>query len=150
MRQLLLIVLLFASSSTFGQQYLWSTGKINSTTAEFSKIISIDKVTDEVLKFHEVYDGYYDLSGYSKEEFMKESAYGFAKSDWLTEINELTVFAIRANSGNGSYVVVMCVSKNNVNAIIFSNSAIEGGGHFNLAAGIEKDKFVRWFKTLLN
>ncbi len=34
---------------------------------------------------------------------------------WLNEINELTVFAMRSNDGDGSKVFILCVSKNNIN-----------------------------------
>lgn len=150
MRKILFIALFFTSQVVFGQQYLWSTAKVNSTTVEFSKIIPMDKVTDEVLKFYDVYRGYHDLSGYSKEAFMKEAMADLTKLNWLTEIEEPTVFAIRANSGSGSYVAVICVSKKNVNAIVFSNSVIKDGGDYNLAVGMDPEKFTRWFKTLLN
>lgn len=150
MSKILFIALFFISHVMFGQQYLWSTAKINSATVEFSKIISMDKVPDEVLKFYDVYRGYHDLSGYSKEAFMKEAMADLTKLTWLTEIEESTVFAIRANSGSGSYVAVICVSKKNVNAIVFSNSAIRDGGDYNFAMAMDPEKFTRWFKTLLN
>ncbi len=102
-------------------------------------------MTNEVLKFYDVYDLYYDYAGYSKEEFIKERGDDFNEWEWLNEINELTVFALRANDGNGSYVLIICVSKNNVNAIIFSNTI---DGSFQMT--IDKEKFTKWFKTLLN
>ena len=104
------LTLLFTllTSSTFGQQFLWSTVD-QDTVAE--KFISIEQVTTEVLKFYDHYEMHYDFSGFSKKRFMEDIDYGFEDWKWINEVTDLTVFALRSNMGSGSVVLVMFVSK---------------------------------------
>jgi hypothetical protein len=129
--------------SAFGQQFLWSTARDNDT-----KYVPLNNVTREVLNFFDQYDRYYDYSGFSKDRFIEYFDYGFEDWEWLYDIENLTVFALRSNSGSGSVVLVMCISKENVNTIIFSNSVIERD--YNYILTIDRNKFTNWFKTLLN
>lgn len=140
-----LIILLLLTFSTFAQQFLWST--VERDTID-EKYIPIEYVTNEVLKFYDHYEMHYDLSGYSKERFIKEIDYGFNEWKWINNINELTVFAMRSNMGTGSVVLVMCISEANVNLIIFTNEVIDM--NFNYLSNYDKEKFENWFKTLLN
>jgi len=143
-------ILSVISSKSFGQQFLWVTGE-NET--EDIKTIPISEVTDEVLKFYEQYEMYYDQSGYSKERFIKEIGYGFDDWNWLNDIKELTVFALKSNSGTGSIILVLCISKENVNLIIFSNNPVDGDFNFQMTSSYssrEKERFSNWFETLLN
>ena len=139
-----IIILTILTSSAYGQQHLWSTVK-NDSIGE--KYVPIDKATNEVLKVYDLYSFYYDLAGYTKERFIEEMSDDNNDWKWLNDINELTVFAFRSNDGKGSYITVMCVSKNNVNAIIFSNVM---SGSFQMTTETDKEKFAKWFKTLLN
>lgn len=141
----LLFFFFLLTSSTFGQQFLWST--VERDTVD-EKYIPIEYVTNEVLKFYNHYEMHYDLSGYSKERFMNEIDYGFDDWKWIKDINNLTVFALRSNMGTGSVVLVMCVSDVNINLIIFTNETIDG--NYNYLMNYDKEKFETWFKTLLN
>lgn len=139
------------TSSAFGQQFLWSTVK-DSTI----KYVPLENVTNEVLEFYDHYDLYYDGAGFSKEGFFKmfEGSQSYKNSNtsqWkyfkqkIDKINDLTVFAFRSNSGKGSAILVLCVTKENVNLITFSN-IYEGDAQFTT----DREKFAKWFKTLLN
>lgn len=142
----IIILLLFLTNSAFGQQFLWST--LNTDSGIAKKFVPLNNVTKEVLTFYDQYHYYFDLSGYSKKRFIEEINYGFDDWNWINDINELTVYALRSNSGRGSVVMVLCVTKDNVNLILFSNDIMT---HENPQSGMYyKDKFVGWFKTLLN
>jgi hypothetical protein len=137
-----LIFFLILTVSVFGQQFLWSTVKGNE-----SKYVQMNSVSREVLEFYDQYKFYYDFSGFSKDRFIDFFDYGFEDWDWLYDIEELTVFALRSNSGRGSVVLIMCISKNNVNTIVFSNTYERDA---ILTYQSDRDKFNRWFKTILN
>jgi len=139
------------TSTAFGQQYLWSTVK---DTA--SKYVPLENVTDEVLEFYDQYKYYYDGAGFSKEGFFKmfegtQSYKNSSTSQWkdikikIDKINALTVFAFRSNSGNGSVILVLCVTKENVNVISFSNTREK-----DALGTYDREKFAKWFRTLLD
>jgi hypothetical protein len=130
--------------STYGQQFLWSTVQANDT-----RYVPLNNVTREVLIFCDQYDRYYDFTGFSKERFIEDFDYGFGEWEWLNDIEDLTVFALRSNSGRGSVVLVMCISKNNINTIIFTNH-MEPELGVNYSLTYDKNKFANWFRTLLN
>lgn len=142
------LLLTTLTSSVFGQQRLWTTVKNDNDTSG-TKYVPLTNVTKEVLTFYDQYDYYFDLSGYSKKRFIEEINYGFDDWTWLYDIKDLTVFALKSNAGRGSLIMVMCVSKDNVNLILFSSDILL---HKNpqSTGSYEKDKFARWFKTLLN
>ena len=137
----LIICFLILTSSLFGQQFLWSTLKSND-----EKYVSLNDVAKEVLNFYDQYKFYYDFSGFNKDRFIESFNYGFDAWEWIYKIEELTVFALRSNSGRGSVVIVMCISKDNVNTIVFSNTL---ESDFIMTHESDREKFVRWFKTLL-
>ena len=139
-----LVFFFILAVSAFGQQFLWSTVKRDGV-----RNVPINNVTKEVLEFFDQYDLYYDFSGFNKERFIEKFDYGFGKWEWLNEIQDLTVFAIRSNSGRGSVVLVMCISKNNVYTLVFSNN-LEPELGYNYVFTTDKTKFTNWFKTLLN
>jgi hypothetical protein len=128
----------------FGQQFLWSTLRDKA-----ERYVPLNNVTREVLNFCDQYDRYYDFTEFSKEIFIENFDYGFGEWEWLNDIEELTVFALRSNSGRGSVVLVMCISRNNVNTIIFTNH-MEPELGVNYSLTYDKTKFANWFKTLLN
>lgn len=140
------ILFLTLTKSSFSQQFLWSTIKNDSIGI---KHVPINNIIKEVLTFYDQYDFYFDLSGYSKKRFIEEINYGFDDWNWLNDIEDLSVFAVRTNSGRGSVVMIMCISKDNVNLILFSSDILL---HENpqSTGDYDKDKFVSWFKTLLN
>lgn len=149
MKKIVFALLLTTLTLTvFGQQHLWTTVKNDSDTSG-TKYVPLTNVTKEVLTFYDQYDYYFDLSGYSKKRFIEEINYGFDDWTWLYDIKDLTVFALKSNAGRGSLIMVICVSKDNVNLLLFSSDIIL---HKNpqSTGSYEKDKFARWFKTLLN
>ncbi|MCL1969654.1 MAG: hypothetical protein FWF65_08935, partial [Bacteroidetes bacterium] len=136
-------------SSVFGQQFLWSTVK-DST----SKYLPLDNVTSEVLNFYDQYKYYYDLAGFSKDgffEFVKKSEKN--SIDWkqlkkkIENIEDLTVFAFRGNLGRGSVVFIMCISKDDVNMLLFSNTCEADA---IITSNYNREKFANWFRTLNN
>jgi len=144
--------LIFLTSTAYGQQFLWSTVK-DST----SKYVPIDSVSSKVLEFYDHYEYYYDGAGYNKDGFVKsfegsQSYKNSSTSGWknfkkkIYEIKDLAVFAIRLNSGQGSVVMVLCISKENVNMIVFSNTYERDAIQI---IPYEREKFAKWFKTLL-
>jgi hypothetical protein len=143
----LIIFLGIFTASAFSQQFLWSTAEGDSLYQEYVPLIS---VTKEVTKFYDHYDHYYDLAGFSKERFMEEIDFGFEDWLWLNDIKNPTVFAVRSNEGDGSIVLVMCVSEDNINLIIFSNHTIDYNTNYESTYSNAKEKFEKWFKTLLN
>jgi hypothetical protein len=142
MKIVVLFLFLVLPISALGQQYLWSTVQGNEM-----RYIQLNSVVKEVLNFYDQYKVYYDYSGYSKDNFIKHFDYGFDNWEWLTNIDTVTVFALRSNAGRGSVVIVMCISKINVNAVIFSNTYEPD---CIMTSSYERDKFANWFKTLLN
>jgi hypothetical protein len=141
----ILVCFLILTSSVFGQQFLWSTVR---DTAD--RYVSLNNVTREVLEFYDQYKFYYDFSGFTKNRFIENFDYGFEDWEWLYEIEDLTVFALRSNSGRGSIVLVMCISKNNVNTLIFTNTSELGYNWIMTHGGSSREQFSRWFRTLLN
>jgi|SRR5688572_17195229 len=141
------------TSSAFGQQFLWSTVKDT-----VIKYVPLENVTNEVLEFYDHYEFYYDGAGYSKGGFFKmfEGTQAYKNSNtpqWkdfknkIDKINDLTVFAFRSNSGKGSVILVLCVTKENVNLISFSNTYEKDPV---LTHSSDREKFAKWFKTLLD
>ena len=143
---------MFLASSVFGQQFLWTT--VKDTVNKWEKYVPLDNVTSEVLNYYDLYEFYFDGSGFSKDGFFEFiEKFENNSDDWgvlkkkIYEIGDLTVFAFKGNSGQGSFVFVMCISKNNVNLIMFSNNYEPG---CIMTHGSEREKFTKWFKTLLN
>jgi hypothetical protein len=147
----LIYCLIFFTSPVFGQQFLWTTVK-DST----NKYVPINEVTNKVLEFYDFYHYYHDGSGYSKDGFFKMlESYQSSNSDktrWqdlkkkISSIDSLTVIAFKSNLGKGSVITVMCITKENVNFITFSNNYEEDD---IIIYHSEKEKFAKWFKTLL-
>lgn len=145
----ILFCFLFFNSIVFGQQILWTT--IENTS---SKYIAKENVANEVLNFYNHYQYYNDGSGYTKSNFLNAiEKYGDKSEKWnsfkqtILKIENLTVFAIRSNTGYGSIVLIICVTKDNVNFVSFSNNLERGS---QMANGIDEKEFSNWFQTLLN
>lgn len=145
MKKFYLILFFIFSISSFGQQFLWST--LNDTS---SKYIPIENVTEEVIKFYDHYDFYHDGSGYNKENFFKMfERLGANSNNWegfkesVKNIEQLTVFALRDNTGQGSVVIVIFITKQNINVVAFSNSYKEDS-----ILTYDKKRFESWIETL--
>lgn len=149
---ILFLTIFFLTSNIFAQQYLWTTKTGESSIGKFQRQIPLTDVTGAVLEFYDQYELYHDMAGYSKEMFIKTVGYGFKDWSWLNEVHELTVFAVRTNAGQGSVVIVLCVSNDNVNMLAFANKTIAGNysAQVTISAPSEREKFARWFQTLLN
>lgn len=154
MKKLVLIFFFIVFTATaFGQQFLWTTLRDSAT-----KYVPLENVTEKVLEFYDHYEFYYDGSGYSKDGFFKmfEGSKSFKNSNtsrWkvlkkkIYEIDSLTVIAFKSNLGQGSVILVMCISKENVNLISFSNNYEQDA---ILTYSTDREKFAKWFKTLLD
>jgi len=145
----LIICLWVLTSVAFGQQFLWSTVK-DST----SKYVPLENVTSEVLNFYDLYKYYLDVSGFSKDGFFEfANKFGINSADLkdfkkrIYEIEELTVFAFRANFGRGSTILVANISKKDINMVVFTN-AYEANCISTYES--DRDKFARWYRTLLD
>jgi hypothetical protein len=146
-KNLFILCFLVLTSSAFGQQFLWSTVQDNKA----ERYVPLNNVTREVLEFYDQYCMYYDFSGFTQDRLVEHFDYGFKDWQWFYDIKELTIFALRSNSGQGSIVIVMCVSKNNVNAIVFANNfQYDLGNSFMMTGAYRKEQFSKWFRTLLN
>ena len=137
---LVIVICIFqflGSKNVAAQQFLWATSSKGVTVNSGIKIINLQDVQKEILGYYEMYDYYYDLSGFSKEGYFEkyESSNSFKttnKLKWnefkktVNGINELTVSCIKTNDGNTSSVIVFIYSKNNFDAIVFSNKIEDG------------------------
>ena len=52
------------------QQYLWTSSANDFFVNSETKIISTDEIQDNLLKYYQLYEYYYDLSGFSKKDFL--------------------------------------------------------------------------------
>jgi hypothetical protein len=149
------------SKNVAAQQFLWATSSKSVTVNSGIKIINLQDVHKEILGYYEMYDYYYDLSGFSKEGYFEkyESSNSFKTTDKLkwnefkktvNGINELTVSCIKTNDGNTSSVIVFIYSKNNFDAIVFSNK-IETGhiSTYNSNSDTDKRRFLKYLESLL-
>jgi hypothetical protein len=144
-----IICFVILNMSAFGQQFLWSTVK-DAT----SKYVPLENVTNEILIFYDYYEFYYDLSGFSKDGFLNSKPFkgsGVSNDTWnslkkkIYGVEDLTVFAFKTNEGRGSVVLVMCISKDNVDMICFSNTYED----YALTT-IDRKRFKNWVNTLLH
>jgi hypothetical protein len=133
-----IIILFVLSVSVFGQQLLWTTVQGSDT-----RYVSISNVTKEVMNYYDQYDYYYDFTGFDKDTFIKL----FGKDwDWVHSINNTTVTAVKVNIEGISIVYVICVKKNGVDMIAFTND--NDTGSIRMSAD-RKPHFENWFKEIL-
>ena len=119
------------------------------------KVISKDEVKNKLLDYYENYRYYYDYTGFTKEGFFdkfKEYIVGNDNRKWeefkksFSQTNELTISSIKGNLGNGSVIMILIVSKNNFDMIVFSNEMDTGRiSTFQF----EIDKFIKFFNSLI-
>ncbi|GGG51613.1 hypothetical protein [Bizionia arctica] len=143
-----LLFLLLLTQGLYAQQFLWST--IENDDFEY---VSIENVTSRVLDIYDVYEYYSDGTGYSKSDFLNiMEKYSGNSKNWeelkktITEIDNLTVFAIKDNLGNGSVILIVMVSPKGVDIVAFTNN-------YELdiinTSPYDKEKFEKWFNSLL-
>lgn len=140
--------LLFSVLLVYGQQTLWTTSQKESESHGL-KYLPMANVTQQALEYYDFYGYYFDLTGFSKKRFLEEIAYGFDEVDWLLDINDLTVFAIKSNTGRASIIALLLINMDKVDIILFSNDLTafenpQGTLSFN------REKFAQWFNTLLD
>jgi hypothetical protein len=149
------------SSSVNGQQFLWTTNKKGLYPNSEIKVISKDDVQKKLLDYFELYDYYYDLTGFTKNGFYREieNSTWFNKNDnkdWdkfknsLTEINELTITSMKNNTLEGSEITVLVINKDNFEVITFSNKMYKG--FISTSNGIisdYKNRFIKFYKSLV-
>lgn len=159
MKKYLLLFLLFISSSSFGQQYLWTTNKSGLFPNSEMKVISKDEVLDKLKFYYENYKLYFDGTGFTKEGFFEKfetsNSYKLAdKSNWeqfkksVSEIKELTITCLKSNEGTGSNITIIIVNKNNFDTIIFSNK-IDNGFIPTMGLDFGFPKFEKFYKSLI-
>jgi hypothetical protein len=161
---LVIVICIFqflGSKNVSAQQFLWATSSKGITVNSGIKIINLQDVHKEILGYYEMYDYYYDLSGFSKEGYFEkyESSNSFKTTDKLkwnefkktvNGINELTVSCIKTNDGNTSSVSIFIYSKNNFDAIVFSNKIEPGRIHtYNSNSALDKSRFLKYLESLL-
>lgn len=148
-------VLGFYGSSVMGQQFLWTTNPKGLFTNSPMKVISKDEVKNKLLDYYESYKFYYDYTGFTKEGFFdkfKEYIVGNDNSKWevfkksFSQTDELTISSIKGNLGNGSVIMILIVSKNNFDMIVFSNEIDKG---YISTFKWEIDKFIKFYKSLI-
>ena len=136
-------ILLFSTAATFGQQILWSTDD----SKEKIKYIPYEDVTKEVLEFHSLYTYYYDFSGYTKKAFYEK----FENLGEFSKIKDKTVVALKRPSESGSFIYVIAIDKDNIDMVGFSNGGGTGAQEtYNGENESNRNRFEKWFKTLLN
>ncbi len=143
-------LLLVLTVSGFGQQALWSTVGNNDI-----KYIPYNNVTKEVLEFYDLYKFYFDFTGFNKDELKKIAIekYNHDEKDWnwINDIEERAVFAFRTPIEGGSAIILWCIDKNNFHMVIFSNVYDSGANMtYNGEMRSDRERFEKWFKTLLN
>jgi hypothetical protein len=138
----LIIFLSVLAVSAFGQQALWSTVR-----GSDAKYVGLNNVTNEVLKLYDQYDYYYDFSGFDKDTFINTFDDGSGGWGWIYDIETMTVIAVRVYIEGGSAVYVVCVNRNTVNMVAFSN--VYDNGNIETVSN-RKSRFENWFKTLLD
>jgi hypothetical protein len=145
------------SSSVNGQQFLWTTNKNNIFTNSEIKVIPKEDVINKLLEYYENYECYFDFTGFSKEGFLKKYINSIVGNDKkkmelfknsIYKIKDLNITSIKGNLGNGSLIMILIVSKNNFDMIVFSNEPDKG---FIITDDSEegKNKFVKFYNSLI-
>ncbi|MDR2842369.1 MAG: hypothetical protein LBV52_04130 [Spirochaetaceae bacterium] len=129
------------SSAVFAQQILWTT-----VDGAGEKVLKMKDVTNEVMKYYDQYDYYYDMTGFDKDTFV-ETFGGDGSWDWVYDVNTSIVSAIRVNLDmSSSAVYVVCVGSSGVNLVAFTDAYEDGAV---ATSSNRKDKFKKWFYGLM-
>ena len=155
---ILYFVLGFFGSNVIGQQFLWTTGSKDIFPNSETKVIPKEEVKNKLLDYYENYKFYFDYTGYSKEGFLKKyinSIGGNDKKKWdnfknnINQINDLNITCIKGNLGSGSVIMVLIISKNDFDMIVFSNEPDKGFIMTYSEIESEKKKFIKFFNSLI-
>lgn len=161
MKKTILIILIFVSAKSFGQQFQWTTNKSGLFQGSEIKVIPIDKVQNKLLEYFESYDNYYDGTGYTKDGFFREfegnnSNIESDNKNWeyfkksIYGINELTISCVKTNLGSGSSILILIVKKDNIDVISFSNALSRGPiSTSNGRIDDKKTRFIKFYKSLI-
>ncbi len=161
MKKTILIILIFVSAKSFGQQFQWTTNKSGLFQGSEIKVIPIDKVQNKLLEYFESYDNYYDGTGYSKDGFFREfegnnSNIESDNKNWdyfkksIYNISELTISCVKTNLGSGSSILILIVKKDNIDVISFSNQLSRGSiSTYNGKIDDKKTRFIKFYKSLI-
>jgi len=166
MKKILLTIIIYSflgllGSKVLGQQFLWTTNKKGLYPNSEIKVISKDDVQKKLLDYFELYDYYYDLTGFTKNGFYREieNSSWFNQNDnkdWgkfknsISEINELTITSIKNNTLEGSEITILVINKDNFEVITFSNKIYKG--FISTSNGIisdYKNRFIKFYKSLV-
>lgn len=123
MQNLFTILLLFPFIS-FSQQHLWTTEMDGNIKDSDLKTISKEEVVNEITNYYNIYQYYYDGSGFTTTSFKKKvGKYNINKnvSMEFEQSNTPRAIAFKDNDGYGSFVTVLFFNKKNIDAIVFSN-----------------------------
>jgi hypothetical protein len=161
MKKIILIILIFVSAKSFGQQFQWTTNKSGLFQGSEIKVIPIDKVQNKLLEYFESYDNYYDGTGYSKDGFFREfegnnSNIESDNKNWdyfkksIYNISELTISCVKTNLGSGSSILILIVKKDNIDVISFSNQLSRGSiSTYNGKIDDKKTRFIKFYRSLI-
>ena len=148
---LMLISLTILSIQSYSQQIMWTTDQ---SIMKAETTVTIKKAIHKVLDYYNIYDFYYDHTGYSKEEYYKKNfendslklAYA-SIINLYNKIDKIFILAIRTPSSTGSAVSVICVDKYSVHTIDFDNRLMLG---FNMTHSSDRNKFEKWYREIIN
>ena len=161
MKNFILFLFIFVSLKSHGQQFQWTTSKSGLFQNSEIKVISKEKVLDKLLEYFEIYDYYYDGTGYTKSGFFRQyeesnTNVGTDNNNWeelkksIYEINDLTIYCIKNNLGNGSNIMILIVNNDNLDFINFSNEISRGATPtYNGKISDSKPRFIKFYKSLI-
>ncbi len=151
MKQLLFILLMLPCCAV-GQQLLWSTTESEALKDFKINLITVERVTETVMDYYDIYDYYYDLTGFSRGSFKtflenNVKAANSIQLDGKMMFDKPTAFAFKTNDGRGSIVVVVFIQEENLDIILFSNNLDKDA---KSTTASEREKFNRWFSSFWN
>ena len=155
------LFLIFISISGISQQYLWTSNFNEFFANTETKVITKNEIQNNILNYYQVYDYYYDLSGFTKQEFLKKfensNSYNFInKIKWTNFTNSIyqskdpTITCIKYNDGNSPIIMILIYSKEKFDVILFSNK-IESGFKSTYHSEDESNKrrFILFYESLI-
>lgn len=143
------------------QQYLWTSSANDFFVNSETKVISTDEIQDNFLKYYQLYEYYYDLSGFSKQDFLikfeNSNSYKFInKTKWdnflksINQTKEPTITCLKYNDGKSPVIMILIYSKEKFDVISFSNNMENGYNKtFNSELESSKSRFILFYKTLI-
>ena len=149
------------SLTGISQQYLWTSSANDFFVNSETKIISTDEIQDNFLKYYQLYEYYYDLSGFSKQDFLikfeNSNSYKFInKTKWdnflksINQTKEPTITCLKYNDGKSPVIMILIYSKEKFDVISFSNNMENGFNKtFNSELESSKSRFILFYKTLI-